>query len=228
MLVILQKLQKNKMFLNKAIEKNFIDLILTLKKNGITNEDVLRVIEKIPRSIFIECSIQSKSHLNIALPIDCGQTISQPLVVAHMTQELELNKKLRVLEIGTGSGYQTSILSKLSRFVYSVERYKTLKELAESKFKYLKLSNIYCKHADGGLGWNEQSPFDRIIVTASAPEIPNALINQLSDNGIMLIPLGDENNDQTLVKVTKNKKSIKTENLFNVRFVPLLEGKMNK
>mgnify|MGYP001366912876 CR=1 FL=1 len=101
-------------------------------------------------------------------------------------------------------------------------------ELAESKFKYLKLSNIYCKHADGGLGWNEQSPFDRIIVTASAPEIPNALINQLSDNGIMLIPLGDENNDQTLIKVTKDKKSIKTENLFNVRFVPLLEGKMNK
>ncbi len=207
--------------------KDFINLFLKFKKNGINDINLLKIFEEIPRSIFLETSIKSKSYLDIALPIQCGQTISQPLVVAIMTQALNLNKKLRVLEIGTGSGYQTSILSKLSRFVYSIERFNSLKKDAEKRFKILKLTNIFCKHADGGLGWSEQAPFDRIIVTASAPEIPESLVLQLSENGIMIIPIGEENNDQLLTIIKKEGKRIIKKNLMKVRFVPLLEGKEN-
>ena len=208
--------------------KEFIDLILNLKKNGIKDLNLLKTIEEIPRSIFVESSIESKSYLNIALPIDCGQTISQPLIVAIMTQALKLNKNHRVLEIGTGSGYRSSILAKLSRFVYTVERFNSLKRESEKKFKLLKLVNIFCRHADGGLGWKEQAPFDRIIVTASAPEIPNTLLEQLKDDGRMLIPIGEENDDQHLVLIKKNGDKYSKKNLLKVRFVPLLEGKVNK
>ena len=212
--------------MNKIIENDISKLILELTKNGINDLRVLKCIEEIPRSIFIESSIKSKSNLNIALPIGCGQTISQPLVVAFMSQSLNLNKKIRVLEIGTGSGYQTSILSKLTRFVYTIERYETLKKIAERKFKDLGFKNIFCKHADGGLGWKDQAPFDRIIVTASAPEIPITLLKQLNNNGIMIIPIGEENNDQILTLVRKNSEGyVFKSSLMKVRFVPLLEGK---
>ena len=216
--------------MSNAITKNkeFINLLVNLKKNGIKDLNVLKTLEEVPRSIFVEPSIESKSYLNIALPINCGQTISQPIIVATMTQALKLNKNHRVLEIGTGSGYQSAILAKLARFVYTVERFNSLKREAERKFQLLKLVNIFCKHADGGLGWKEQAPFDRIIVTASAPEIPNTLLDQLKDNGIMLIPIGEENNDQMLVLVKKNGDKYSKETLLNVRFVPLLEGKINK
>ena len=212
--------------MNKIIENDISKLILELTKNGINDLRVLKCIEEVPRSIFIESSIKSKSNLNIALPIGCGQTISQPLVVAFMSQSLNLNKKIRVLEIGTGSGYQTSILSKLVRFVYTIERYETLKKIAERKFKDLGFKNIFCKHADGGLGWKDQAPFDRIIVTASAPEIPITLLKQLNNNGIMIIPIGEDNNDQILTLVRKNNEGyVFKSSLMKVRFVPLLEGK---
>ena len=212
--------------MNKIKENDISKLILELTKNGINDLRVLKCIEEIPRSIFIESSIKSKSNLNIALPIECGQTISQPLVVAFMSQSLDLNKKIRVLEIGTGSGYQTSILSKLARFVYTIERHETLKKIAESKFKDLGFKNIFCKHADGGLGWIDQAPFDRIIVTASAPEIPMTLLKQLNNNGIMIIPIGEDNNDQILTLVRKNNEGyVFKSSLMKVRFVPLLEGK---
>ena len=212
--------------MNKIIENDISKLILELTKNGINDLKVLKCIEEIPRSIFIESSIKSKSNLNIALPIECGQTISQPLVVAFMSQSLNLNKKIRILEIGTGSGYQTSILSKLVRFVYTIERYETLKKIAERKFKDLGFKNIFCKHADGGLGWKDQAPFDRIIVTASAPEIPITLLKQLNNNGIMIIPIGEDYNDQILTLVRKNNEGyVFKSNLMKVRFVPLLEGK---
>ena len=212
--------------MNKIIENDISKLILELTKNGINDLRVLKCIEEIPRSIFIESSIKSKSNLNIALPIGCGQTISQPLVVAFMSQSLNLNKKIRVLEIGTGSGYQTSILSKLVRFVYTIERYETLKKIAERKFKDLGFKNIFCKHADGGLGWKDQAPFDRIIVTASAPEIPITLLKQLNNNGIMIIPIGEDYNDQILTLVRKNNEGyVFKSSLMKVRFVPLLEGK---
>ena len=212
--------------MNKITENDISQLILELTKNGINDLRVLKCIEEIPRSIFIENSIKSKSNLNIALPIECGQTISKPLVVALMSQSLDLNKKIRVLEIGTGSGYQTSILSKLARFVYTIERHETLKKIAESKFKDLGFKNIFCKHADGGLGWIDQAPFDRIIVTASAPEIPMTLLKQLNNNGIMIIPIGEDNNDQILTLVRKNNEGyVFKSSLMKVRFVPLLEGK---
>ena len=213
-----EKIKKSKKF----------DLLMELKKNGIIDKSVLNIIESVDRSFFVDENLKQKSNLNIALPIDCGQTISQPLVVAHMTQSLELNKNLRVLEIGTGSGYQSYILSKLCRFVYTIERYNSLKKKAENLLRQLGTKNIFFKHADGGLGWNEQAPFDRILVTANAPEIPDNLLKQLANKGIMIIPVGDDYNEQVLKKIIKNDNDIKIENLMKVRFVPLVEGKDNK
>ncbi|MAI85274.1 MAG: protein-L-isoaspartate O-methyltransferase [Rickettsiales bacterium] len=211
---------------NDCNKNELLTLLFELKKYGIKDKNVLKAIEYIPRDFFIEKSIKSKSLMNVALPIDCGQTISQPLVVAKMTQELELSKNLRILEIGTGSGYQTAILSQLSRFVYTIERFKTLKIKAEKKFKSLNLNNVFTKHNDGGMGWPEQEPFDRILVTASAPEIPKILLKQLSFGGIMVVPVGEENTDQMLIKIIKKTKKIEQKNLMKVRFVPLLEGKV--
>ena len=204
------------------------ELIQELKANGIVDSKVLDSIKLVPRSFFVENSIKSRSNSNIALPIECGQTISQPLVVAFMTQNLFLNKRLRVLEIGTGSGYQTVILSKLSRFVYTIERYLFLKKKAEEKFRKLNITNIFCKHGDGGLGWYDQAPFDRIMITAAAPEIPMILLDQLKDEGVMIIPIGEENDTQYLTLIQKKGKSFSKKNLMKVRFVPLLEGKVNK
>ena len=214
------------MLMNRIKEnKEKIALILNLKKNGIYDNEVLNEIEKIDRSKFVDATLKNKSNLNIALPIDCGQTISQPLIVALMTQNLDLNKRLRVLEIGTGSGYQTYILSKLSRFVYTVERHRLLAMKTKKLFNSLEIGNIFCKYGDGGLGWIEQAPFDRIIVTACAPEIPTTLISQLKDNGIMIIPIGEDYNQQILKKLRKLENGkISIENLSSVRFVPLVEG----
>ena len=211
------------MFENLKKNKKF-DLLMELKKKGISDPNVLNTIETTDRSLFVDNSLKEKSNLNIALPIDCGQTISQPLVVALMTQYLELNKSMRVLEIGTGSGYQTYILSKLSRFIYTIERHYILTKKAEELFKKLRASNIFCKYGDGGLGWHDQAPFDRIIVTASAPDIPSNLLDQLNENGILIIPIGDEHNDQILKKVIKKGNDYLLEDILNVRFVPMLEG----
>ena len=202
------------------------DLLLDLKQQGVSNIKILNIIEDIDRSLFIDTNLKEKSNLNVALPIDCGQTISQPLVVAHMTQTLDINKKMRVLEIGTGSGYQSLVLSKLSRFVYTIERHNILLKKAKNLLQSLEINNVFFKHADGGLGWSEQAPFDRIIVTASAPEIPTKLLSQLVDNGIMVIPVGEDNDNQVLKKIIKKGDSFIVKNIMNVRFVPLLEGKV--
>ena len=202
------------------------DLLLDLKQQGISDINVLNIIEDIDRSLFIDTNLKEKSNLNVALPIDCGQTISQPLIVAHMTQTLDINKKMRVLEIGTGSGYQSLVLSKLSRFVYTIERHNILLKKAKNLLQSLEINNVFFKHADGGLGWSEQAPFDRIIVTASAPEIPTKLLSQLVDNGIMVIPVGEDNDNQVLKKIIKKGDSFIVKNIMNVRFVPLLEGKV--
>ena len=202
------------------------DLLLDLKQQGVSDIKVLNIIEHIDRSLFIDTNLKEKSNLNVALPIDCGQTISQPLIVAHMTQTLDINKKMRVLEIGTGSGYQSIVLSKLSRFVYTIERHNILLKKAKNLLQSLEINNVFFKHADGGLGWSEQAPFDRIIVTASAPEIPTKLLSQLVDNGIMVIPVGEDNDNQVLKKIIKKGDSFIVKNIMNVRFVPLLEGKV--
>ncbi|MAI29383.1 MAG: protein-L-isoaspartate O-methyltransferase [Rickettsiales bacterium] len=202
------------------------DLLLDLKKQGVSDIDVLNVIEDVDRSLFIDTNLKEKSNLNVALPIECGQTISQPLIVAYMTQVLEINKRMRVLEIGTGSGYQSCVLSKLSRFVYTIERHSLLQKKAKNLLHNLSINNVFFKHADGGLGWSEQAPFDRIIVTASAPEIPTKLLSQLVDDGIMVIPVGEDNDNQVLKKIIKKGDSFIVKNIMNVRFVPLLEGKV--
>ena len=200
-----------------------IRLTLELRESGIYDSKVLSAIEKIPRDIFIPENFRNQAYENIALPIGYDQTISQPYIVALMTQSLELEKKHKVLELGTGSGYQSSILSLLVRRVYTIERIKLLLNKAEEKFKLLKLTNIVTKFADGNLGWKEQIPFDRIIFTAATKEIPSNFFNQISNNGIVVAPI-IEHSTQILKKYTKKNKEIIIEKLSEVLFVPNLKG----
>ena len=200
-----------------------IRLTLELRNAGISDSNVLSAIEKIPREIFIPDNFRNQAYDNIALPIGDDQTISQPYIVALMTQSLELKKYHKVLELGTGSGYQSAILSLLTRRVYTVERIKSLLVKAESKFKELKLTNIVTKHGDGNLGWNEQIPFDRIIFTAATNEISNSFFDNISENGIVVAPIVN-GPKQILKKYIKKDGIIITENLTDVLFVPNLSG----
>ena len=200
-----------------------IRLTLELRNWGITNSDVLSVIEKLPREIFVSEKFRHQAYENIALPIDREQTISQPYIVALMTQSLDLNKKHKVLEIGTGSGYQTSVLSLLSRRVYTIERIKSLLVGAENIFKKLKLTNIVTKHGDGNLGWYEQNPFDRIIFTAATENIAEQFFESLKDKGIIVAPI-IRGSKQILKKFIKKNNKIETEKLSDVLFVPNLTG----
>jgi len=203
-----------------------IRLTLELRESGISDTHVLSAIEKTPREIFIPDNFRNQSYENIALPIGDNQTISQPYIVALMTQSLELQKKHKVLEIGTGSGYQSSILSLLARRVYTIERIKSLVVKAETNFKELKLTNIVTKHADGNLGWKEQIPFDRIIFTAAINEISNNFFDHIDDNGIIVAPIVSSSK-QILKKFTKKNDAILTEVLAEVLFVPNLKGVIN-
>ena len=200
-----------------------IRLIMKLRKSGITDTAVLSAIERVPREAFIPPMFHDQAYEDIALPIDCGQTISQPLVVASMTQSLKINDRHKVLEIGTGSGYQAAILSKLCRRVYSIERHRPLLEHAERRLTELKVRNITCKAADGMKGWIEQAPFDRIIVTAAAAsEPPEPLLEQLSLGGILIIPMGRDKTSQFIYRITRLEEGFSCEQLMPVRFVPLL------
>lgn len=203
-----------------------IRLILELRESGISDTHVLSAIEKTPREIFIPDNFRNQAYENIALPIGDNQTISQPYIVALMTQSLELQKKHKVLEIGTGSGYQSSILSLLARRVYTIERIKSLHVKAETNFKELKLTNIVTKHADGNLGWKEQIPFDRIIFTAAINEISNNFFDHIDVNGIIVAPIVSSSK-QILKKFTKKNDAILTEVLAEVLFVPNLKGVIN-
>jgi protein-L-isoaspartate(D-aspartate) O-methyltransferase len=203
-----------------------IRLLMKLRNCGIHDGAVLSAMEAIPRELFVEDVFREHAYDDTALPIALGQTISQPTIVAKMTVALGLQPRMRVLEIGTGSGYQAAILAKLARRVYTIERHRDLLASAEQRFLQLRLTNIVTKRGDGSKGWKEAAPFDRIIVTAAAVDIPTQLVNQLSDSGIMIIPIGSNVSEQSLVKVTKNQDgSTLTESLMNVRFVPLVEDK---
>ncbi len=200
-----------------------IRLIMKLRKAGITDTAVLGAIERVPREAFIPPMFHDQAYEDIALPIDCGQTISQPLVVASMTQALKVNARHKVLEIGTGSGYQAAILSKLCRRVYSIERHRPLLQTAERRLTDLRVRNITCKAADGMKGWIEQAPFDRVIVTAAAAtEPPEALLEQLSVGGILIIPMGRDKANQFIYRITRQEEGYACEQLMPVRFVPLL------
>lgn len=200
-----------------------IRLIMKLRKSGITDTAVLGAIERVPREVFIPHYFHDQAYEDMALPIGRGQTISQPLVVAAMTQELRVNDRHKVLEIGTGSGYQAAILAKLCRRVYSIERHRPLLAGAEHVFNELKIRNITCKAADGMKGWKEQAPFDRIIVTAAAgDEPPRELLEQMNIGGIMIIPMGRDKASQFIYRITRHEEDFTCERLMPVRFVPLL------
>lgn len=202
-----------------------IRLIMELRRQGIIDTDVLSAIERVPREEFVPKTFKDRAYENIALPISSGQTISQPYVVAYMTQMLKPDPRRKVLEIGTGSGYQAAVLSKLCRRVYSIERYRSLHNSAVKLFEKLKISNITTKLGDGNKGWIEQAPFDRIIVTAAAPEIPQTLVDQLNVGGIMVLPVGPDQADQKIVRVTKDDEgTVQIEDFLPVRFVPLVQG----
>jgi len=199
-------------------------LILGLRSQGVTDPKVLKVIEATPRELFTPELFKERAFEDSALPIACGQTISQPFIVGLMTQALKIDRRSRVLEIGTGSGYQTAILSGLARLVYTVERYRTLLREAEARFKALGLTNVITRFGDGGEGWPEQAPFDRVMVTAAAPGEPTALLQQLKPSGILVAPIG-RGPVQSLRRYTGDGKGgFVVEDLIDVRFVPLLDG----
>lgn len=201
-------------------------LVLELRQGGIRDEKVIRAMESVPRDLFVPLAFQDRAYENTALPIGHQQTISQPLVVAMMTEALALTDRHKVLEIGTGSGYQAAVLSPLCRRLYTIERHRGLKDEAEKKFEALGIHNITTKLGDGSVGWPEQAPFDRIIVTAAAVDFPPVLIDQLAVGGIMVVPIGDDFHDQRLFKVVKTETGIDTTELGWVRFVPFVEGEV--
>jgi len=201
-------------------------LVLELRQGGVRDEKVIRAMENVPRDMFVPLAFQDRAYENTALPIGHQQTVSQPLVVAMMTEALELTDRHKVLEIGTGSGYQAAVLSPLCRRLYTIERHRGLKEEAEKRFSELGLHNITTKLGDGSVGWKEQAPFDRIIVTAAAVDFPPVLIDQLAVGGIMVVPIGDDFHDQRLFKVVKTETGVETTELGWVRFVPFVEGEV--
>ena len=199
------------------------NLIMQLRSQSITDKSILSAVEKVPREKFVPESLRQHAYENASLPIAGNQTISQPNVVARMTQELALKQSDRVLEIGTGSGYQTAILSFLARRIYTVERIRPLLVSAENQLKALKISNVLFRHADGHLGWPEAAPFEKIIVTCQIKNIPETLKAQLKDGGILVAPVG-EAGKEILLKVTRNGDQFKMEELMAVRFVPMVAG----
>lgn len=208
-----------------TLEARKIRLVMELRQQGITDQSVLSAIERVPREIFIPEAFYDQAYENQALPIGHGQTISQPAVVGYMTQVLELEPRSKVLEIGTGCGYQAAVLSKLCRRIYTIERYRELLRDAEQRFRTLRLNNIVTRWGDGMKGWPEQAPFDRMILTAGASSVPACLFEQMSDNAILIAPVGRSGSEQTLRRWRRVDGGEWTEEeLWPVRFVPLLEG----
>ena len=197
-------------------------LIMTLRGMGVVEADVLSAMERVPRELFVPTALSQHAYENASLPIALEQTISQPYIVARMTAALELTGRERVLEIGTGSGYQAAILSFLCRRVYSIERLRPLLVEAENRFRKLRITNVTSKFGDGAKGWPEGAPFDRVILTCAPPEIPATLLNQLKTGGIMVAPEGRDR-EQSLVAIRRTEEGFERRELLPVRFVPLVE-----
>lgn len=197
-------------------------LVQRLKESGIESDRVLEVMGQIPRHIFLDEALSHRAYEDTSLPIGYGQTLSQPYIVARMTELLLRHEPARVLELGTGSGYQTAVLSQLFGQIYSVERIKPLQDRARDRLRQLNIRNVMLKHADGGMGWPERGPFDGIIVTAAPMEVPTELLDQLADGGVLVAPVGEE--QQVLVEVIRNGDRFERRELEPVRFVPLLGG----
>ena len=201
-----------------------MEFLLTLRRRGIADQAVLRAMDEVPREHFVDTSFLRSAYADQALPIACGQTISQPYVVAYMTEQLALKPHYRVLEIGTGSGYQSAVLSRLAREVVTIERYRTLADQAGERLRSLGYDNVEVIVGDGFSGVPGRAPYDRIIVTAAAESVPETLLEQLAQNGVMVLPLGLPDGSQHLINLTKSQTGTRRENLIAVRFVPMLPG----
>ena len=198
---------------------------LALRRRGISDQAVLRAMDEVPREYFVAAGFTDTAYADQALPIACGQTISQPFVVAYMTEKLEVEPQHRVLEIGTGSGYQAAILARLAREVVSIERNRTLADAARERLKTLGYTNVTIRSGDGMAGAPDLAPFDRVMVTAAAEQVPEALVAQLAEGGKMVLPVGPRHDAQYIVRLTKQPGGALTrEELIAVRFVPLLPG----
>lgn len=198
--------------------------LFALRSRGVMDGRVLTAMEKTDRGAFVKGVFSDRAYEDMPLPISCGQTISQPSVVGLMTEALDVSSRDKVLEVGTGSGYQAAVLSQLARRVYTVDRHKRLIQAAETLFQALSLTNITAITADGSRGYPEQAPFDRILVTAAAEDPPGPLLAQLRVGGIMVLPVGQSDAVQRLIKVTRTETGYDYEELREVRFVPLVEG----
>jgi len=201
-----------------------MEFLLTLRRRGIGDAAVLRALEEVPRERFVDHEQTEAAYADQALPIACGQTISQPYVVAYMTEQLDVKREHRVLEVGTGSGYQAAILSQLAGEVISVERYRTLAETARKALAGCGYDNVTVVVGDGLEGVPEHAPYDRIIVTAAAEAIPQKLVDELAEGGVMVLPLGQHDGPQRIVKLTRGEGGVTQQDLIWVRFVPLLPG----
>ena len=201
-----------------------IRLLMELRRQGITDRRVLTAIEKVPREAFVLDVFRREAWDNKALPIAQGQSISQPFIVAYMTQQLEIGDRMTVLEVGTGSGYQAAVLSHLARRVYSIERFRSLSLDAQARLNHLRIVNATLRIGDGLKGWPEAAPFDRIIVTACVKHAPVKLAQQLKAGGILIMPLGESLDSQRLVKLERTEDGLRETELIPVRFVPALEG----
>jgi protein-L-isoaspartate(D-aspartate) O-methyltransferase len=202
--------------------------LFALRSRGVTDARVLTAMEKVDRGLFVKGIFAARAYEDMPLPIACGQTISQPSVVGLMTQALNVGPRDTVLEIGTGSGYQSAILAQLARRVYSVDRWRRLVREASEIFRQMGIVNVTAMVADGSFGLPDQAPFDRIIVTAAAEDPPGPLLAQLKPGGIMVVPVGQSDAVQHLIKVTRGEKGFDYEELRQVRFVPLVEGLGNE
>jgi len=201
-----------------------MQFLFALRSKGVTDARVLSAVEAVDRAVFMQGLFSERAYEDTPLPISCGQTISQPSIVGIMTQALAVTPRDKVLEVGTGSGYQAAILSQLARRVYTVDRYRRLVQEAQRIFDGLGITNITAMTADGSHGLPEQAPFDRILLTAAAEDPPGPLLAQLRVGGIMVLPVGQSDAVQSLIKVTRLEKGYDYEELRNVRFVPLIEG----
>jgi protein-L-isoaspartate(D-aspartate) O-methyltransferase len=211
-----------------TLEAPKIRLIMELRQQGITDQKVLAAIERVPREVFIPEAFHDQAYENTALPIGHGQTISQPAVVGFMTQSLDLGPRMKVLEIGTGCGYQASVLARLCRRVYTVERFRELLRVAEERFRTLRINNITTRWGDGFKGWPEQAPFDRMILTAAAKEVPEVLFEQMADDAVLIAPVGRTSHEQVLMRYSREGGGEwQAKELWPVRFVPMLEGTVN-
>uniref|UniRef100_UPI004047C09F protein-L-isoaspartate(D-aspartate) O-methyltransferase n=1 Tax=Yoonia sp. TaxID=2212373 RepID=UPI004047C09F len=201
-----------------------MQFLYALRSKGVTDTRVLTAMERVDRAAFVKGIFSDRAYEDMPLPISCGQTISQPSIVGIMTQALNVTNRDKVLEIGTGSGYQAAILAQLARRVYTVDRYKRLVNEARAIFTAQDITNITAFTADGSHGYSEQAPFDRILLTAAAEDPPGPLLQQLRVGGIMVLPVGQSDTVQSLIRVTRLETGYDYEELRSVRFVPLLEG----